>query len=142
MLTRLPGPLPGRRYRGPLQSSPDLEVTCVRNFEAIVPRYWPEVVNARFAAPGAIVVAPTIRAGKTVIIAAHGNSLRALVKHLDNVSDADVVNLNIPTGQPLIYELDEHLKPIRHYYLGDEEAIKAAMHAVAIQGKAATKSVQ
>ena len=82
-------------------------------------------------------IAPTIRAGKTVIIAAHGNSLRALVKYLDNVSDVDVVELNIPTGQPLVYELDEHLKPIRHYYLGNEEAIKAAMHAVAIQGKAA-----
>ena len=82
-------------------------------------------------------MAPAIRAGKSVIIAAHGNSLRALVKYLDNVSDADIVELNIPTGQPLVYELDENLKPIRNYYLGDEAAIKAAMQAVANQGKSA-----
>jgi 2,3-bisphosphoglycerate-dependent phosphoglycerate mutase len=81
-------------------------------------------------------IAPTIRSGKSVVIAAHGNSLRALVKYLDDVPDADIVELNIPTGQPLVYELDESLKPIRHYYLGDEEAIKAAMNAVANQGKA------
>ena len=68
-------------------------------------------------------------------LAAHGNSLRALVKYLDNVSDADIVELNIPTGQPLVYELDSELKPIRHYYLGDPDAIKAAMQAVANQGK-------
>jgi 2,3-bisphosphoglycerate-dependent phosphoglycerate mutase len=71
-----------------------------------------------------------------VIVAAHGNSLRALVKYLDNISDAEIVELNIPTGQPLVYELDEGLKPIRNYYLGDESAIKAAMQAVAAQGKA------
>jgi 2,3-bisphosphoglycerate-dependent phosphoglycerate mutase len=81
-------------------------------------------------------IAPTIRSGKSVIIAAHGNSLRALVKYLDDVSDAEIVELNIPTGQPLVYELDDDLKPIRHYYLGDEEAVKAAMDAVANQGKA------
>jgi 2,3-bisphosphoglycerate-dependent phosphoglycerate mutase len=81
-------------------------------------------------------IAPTIRTGKSVIIAAHGNSLRALVKYLDNISDSDIVELNIPTGQPLIYELDSSLKPIRNYYLGDAEAIKAAMEAVANQGKA------
>jgi 2,3-bisphosphoglycerate-dependent phosphoglycerate mutase len=74
-----------------------------------------------------------------VIIAAHGNSLRALVKYLDNVSDADIVELNIPTGQPLVYELDGGLKPIKSYYLGEAEAIKAAMQAVANQGKAAVK---
>ena len=81
-------------------------------------------------------IVPAIRSGKRVIIAAHGNSLRALVKYLDNVSDADIVELNIPTGQPLVYELDDALKPIRHYYLGDPAAIEAAMAAVAAQGKA------
>ena len=73
--------------------------------------------------------------GKRVIIAAHGNSLRALVKYLDNISDDEIVELNIPTGIPLVYELDDDLKPIRHYYLGDQEKIKAAMDAVAAQGK-------
>jgi len=77
-----------------------------------------------------------VKSGKRVIIAAHGNSLRALVKYLDNVSDADIISLNIPTGVPLVYELDDDLKPIRHYYLGDQEAIAAAMNAVASQGKA------
>jgi len=81
-------------------------------------------------------IAPSIRAGKSVIIAAHGNSLRALVKYLDNVSDQDIVGLNIPTGVPLVYELDHDLKPLRHYYLGDQAAIEAAMQAVAAQGKA------
>ncbi len=73
--------------------------------------------------------------GDKVLIAAHGNSLRALVKYLDNVSDEEIVGLNIPTGVPLVYELDAHLKPIRHYYLGDPEKVKAAMEAVAAQGK-------
>ena len=81
-------------------------------------------------------IAPMVRSGKKVIIAAHGNSLRALIKYLDKVSDADIVGLNIPTAQPLVYELDADLKPIRNYYLGDQEAIKAAMQAVANQGKA------
>ncbi|HEX8962855.1 MAG TPA: 2,3-diphosphoglycerate-dependent phosphoglycerate mutase [Rhodocyclaceae bacterium] len=81
-------------------------------------------------------IAPTVKSGKRVIIAAHGNSLRALIKYLDNVSDADIVELNIPTAQPLVYELDADLKPIKHYYLGDPEAIKKAMEAVANQGKA------
>lgn len=81
-------------------------------------------------------IAPQIKAGKRIVIAAHGNSLRALIKYLDNVSDDDIVNLNIPTAQPLVYELDENLKPIRNYYLGDPEAIKAAAAAVANQGKA------
>jgi len=71
-----------------------------------------------------------------VLIAAHGNSLRALIKHLDNVSDDDIVKVNIPTGQPLVYELDADLRPIRHRYLGDPAAIEAAMAAVAAQGKA------
>ncbi len=81
-------------------------------------------------------IAPMVKTGKSVVIAAHGNSLRALIKYLDDVSDADIVGLNVPTGQPLVYELDDDLKPIRHYYLGDQEAIAAAMAAVANQGKA------
>jgi 2,3-bisphosphoglycerate-dependent phosphoglycerate mutase len=81
-------------------------------------------------------IAPVVTGGRSVIIAAHGNSLRALVKHLDHVSDADIVELNIPTGQPLVYELDDKLKPLRHYYLGDEATIRAAMANVAAQGKA------
>ena len=81
-------------------------------------------------------IAPAIRAGARVIVAAHGNSLRALVKYLDRVSDSAIVELNIPTGQPLVYELDAELKPLKHYYLGDEETIRAAMAAVANQGKA------
>jgi 2,3-bisphosphoglycerate-dependent phosphoglycerate mutase len=81
-------------------------------------------------------IAPVIRAGQRVLIAAHGNSLRALVKYLDNVSDRDIVELNIPTGLPLVYELDAELKPIRSEYLGDPSKVKAAMEAVARQGKA------
>jgi 2,3-bisphosphoglycerate-dependent phosphoglycerate mutase len=81
-------------------------------------------------------IAPAVKSGKSVIIAAHGNSLRALIKYLDNVSDADIVNLNVPTGQPLVYELDADLKPLKSYYLGNPEAIKTAMEAVANQGKA------
>ncbi len=81
-------------------------------------------------------IAPAIRAGKQILISAHGNSLRALIKMLDGISDADIVSLNIPNGQPLVYELDAELKPIRHYYLGDPAAIAAAMQAVASQGKA------
>jgi 2,3-bisphosphoglycerate-dependent phosphoglycerate mutase len=78
-------------------------------------------------------IAPTIKSGNKVIIAAHGNSLRALVKYLDNVSEEEIVKLNIPTGVPLVYELDKNLKPIKHYYLGDQEAIAAAINAVAKQ---------
>jgi 2,3-bisphosphoglycerate-dependent phosphoglycerate mutase len=81
-------------------------------------------------------IAPTLRDGKRVLIAAHGNSLRALVKYLDNISDNDIVELNIPTGVPLVYELDGNLKPIKHYYLGDPEEIARAQAAVAAQGKA------
>ena len=80
-------------------------------------------------------IAPAIRAGKRIIISAHGNSLRAMIKSLDGISDADIVGLNIPNGQPLVYELDADLKPIKSYYLGDQEAIAAAMKAVASQGK-------
>lgn len=81
-------------------------------------------------------IAPAIRAGKQILISAHGNSLRALIKSLDNISDKDIVGLNIPNGQPLVYELDANLKPIKSYYLGDQAAIEAAMKAVASQGKA------
>jgi len=80
-------------------------------------------------------IAPTIKQGKKVIIVAHGNSLRALVKHLDNISDEEIVGINIPTGIPLVYELDENLAPLQHYYLGDEETVKNAVRAVANQGK-------
>lgn len=81
-------------------------------------------------------IAPSVKSGKRVLIAAHGNSLRALIKYLDNISDADIVNLNVPTGQPLVYELDADLKPLKSYYLADPETIAAAQAAVANQGKA------
>ncbi|WP_295953390.1 2,3-diphosphoglycerate-dependent phosphoglycerate mutase [Rhodoferax sp.] len=80
-------------------------------------------------------MAPAIKAGKRVVLAAHGNSIRALIKYLDNISDDDIVGLNIPNGIPLVYELDENLRPIRHYYLGDAEAAAAAAAAVAAQGQ-------
>jgi 2,3-bisphosphoglycerate-dependent phosphoglycerate mutase len=81
-------------------------------------------------------IAPAIKSGQRTVIAAHGNSIRALIKYLDGISDQDIVNLNIPNGIPLVYELDEHLKPIRHYYLGDAQAAAQAAAAVATQGKA------
>jgi 2,3-bisphosphoglycerate-dependent phosphoglycerate mutase len=81
-------------------------------------------------------IAPAIKSGKRVLISAHGNSLRALIKMLDNVSNQDIVELNIPNGQPLVYELDANLKPIQHYYLGNQEAINAAMAAMVSSGKA------
>ncbi|NDJ74617.1 MAG: 2,3-diphosphoglycerate-dependent phosphoglycerate mutase [Chloroflexi bacterium] len=80
-------------------------------------------------------IVPRIKAGQRVVIAAHGNSLRALVKHLDGISDADIPGLNIPTGIPLVYELDETLKPLGHHYLGDEEAARKAADAVARQAQ-------
>ncbi len=80
-------------------------------------------------------IAPEVRAGRKVVVVAHGNSLRALVKYLDDVSDEQIVELNIPTGIPLVYELDDSLKPIRHYYLGDEQAVKRAADAVAAQAR-------
>jgi 2,3-bisphosphoglycerate-dependent phosphoglycerate mutase len=90
---------------------------------------------ARFLPYWESAIVPDLRAGKRVLIAAHGNSLRALVKHLDGVSEAEIVELNIPTGIPLVYELDESLRPLRHYYLGDPEAAKRAAEAVARQGQ-------
>ena len=80
-------------------------------------------------------IAPAVREGRRVIIAAHGNSLRALVKYLDNISDTDIVGLNIPTGIPLVYEVDDDLKPIRSYYMGDQAAVEKAAQAVADQAK-------
>ena len=97
---------------------------CLKDTVARVLPFWSESI------------APAIRAGRRVLVAAHGNSLRALIKHLDNISDNDIVHLNIPTGQPLVYELDDDLRPIRHYDLGDAAEIAAAMAAVAAQGKA------
>lgn len=82
------------------------------------------------------VLAPAVKSGQRVLVAAHGNSLRALIKYLDNVSEADITELNIPTAIPLVYELDENLKPLKHYYLGDAEEIAKAAAAVAAQGKA------
>jgi 2,3-bisphosphoglycerate-dependent phosphoglycerate mutase len=111
------------RYAGlPKEQIPLTE--CLKDTVARVMPVWDEEI------------APAIRAGKQILISAHGNSLRALIKMLDNISDADIVGLNIPNGQPLVYELDADLKPIRHYYLGDQEAIAAAVAAVANQGKA------
>ena len=83
-----------------------------------------------------MVIAPQVRAGRNVIIAAHGNSLRALIKHLDHVSDGEIVGLNIPTAVPLVYELSDDLRPVRNYYLGDQAEIAKAQAAVANQGKA------
>jgi len=97
---------------------------CLKDTVARFLPYWHETI------------APAVRSGQSVVIAAHGNSLRALVKYLDGISDSEIVELNIPTGQPLVYELDDDLRPLRHYYLGDQAAIEAAMKAVANQGKA------
>jgi len=80
-------------------------------------------------------IAPAVRGGRRVLVAAHGNSLRALIKHLDGVSDADIVGLNVPTGIPLAYELDDGLRPLRHYYLGNAEEVAKRVAAVAAQGK-------
>ncbi len=90
---------------------------------------------ARFLPAWHETIAPAIKSGKRVVIGAHGNSLRALVMYLDNISEADILELNIPTAMPLVYELDADLKPIKSYYLGDPEKVKAAMDAVAKQGK-------
>jgi 2,3-bisphosphoglycerate-dependent phosphoglycerate mutase len=103
----------------------DIPLTeCLRDTVARFLPYWHETI------------APRIRLGQRVLIAAHGNSLRALVKYLDRVSDTAIVDLNIPTGVPLVYELDADLKPITHYYLGDPKEIRKAQEAVAHQGKA------
>ena len=113
-----------RRYQD-LKESELPQTECLKDTVDRFLPYWHEVI------------APTIRSGKRVVIAAHGNSLRALVKYLDNMSEEEVLKLNIPTGIPLVYELDDDLKPLRHYYLGNAEEIEKAMQAVANQGKAA-----
>jgi len=111
-----------RRYAG--LTDAQLPVTeCLKDtVERVVP-FWKEAII------------PDIKADKKLIIAAHGNSLRALVKYLDGISDEEILKLNIPTGVPLVYELDENIKPIKSYYLGDQEALAAKMAAVANQGK-------
>jgi 2,3-bisphosphoglycerate-dependent phosphoglycerate mutase len=118
---RYPGHDP--RYAGlrkdELPRTESLELTVKR----FLP-YWHETI------------APAIKSGQRVLIAAHGNSLRALVKYLDQISDEEIVGLNIPTGVPLVYELDQGLRPVKHYYLGDQDALKKKMEAVANQGKA------
>ena len=112
-----------RRYES--LAPTDVPLTeCLKDTVDRVMPFWNEVLG------------PSIKSGKRIVIAAHGNSIRALVKYLDGISDDDIVGLNIPNGIPLVYELDESLKPIRHYYLGDAEAAAAAANAVAKQGKA------
>ncbi|MFH1790473.1 MAG: 2,3-diphosphoglycerate-dependent phosphoglycerate mutase [Candidatus Omnitrophota bacterium] len=116
-------PIHDPRYRD-LKKNEIPATECLKDtVERFLP-YWHEVI------------APAVKAGKKVLIAAHGNSLRALVKYLDNMSDDDIVKLNIPTGIPLVYELDGNLKPLKHYYIGDPEEVKKAMASVANQGKA------
>ncbi len=118
---RYPGNDP--RYKDLTKS--ELPLTeCLKDTVARFVPYWEKTI------------APCVKEGKRVIIAAHGNSLRALVKYLDNVSDNDIVGLNIPTGTPLVYELDENLKSLKHYYLGNPEDIAKKAQAVANQGKA------
>lgn len=97
---------------------------CLKDTVARVMPYWESAI------------APAVRAGRRVLVAAHGNSLRALIKHLDGMSDADIVGLNVPTGVPLVYELDASLRPLRHYYLGDPDEVARRIAAVAGQGKA------
>jgi 2,3-bisphosphoglycerate-dependent phosphoglycerate mutase len=118
---RFPGK--DRRYKG----LTDAELPRTESLKETVERFVPYWEN---------VIAPQVRAGKNVLIVAHGNSLRALVKYLDNLSEAEILELNIPTGIPLMYELDDNLKPIASRYLGDPEAAKKAAEAVANQGKA------
>lgn len=96
---------------------------CLKDTVARVLPYWHETI------------APAVRSGKRLIVTAHGNSMRALVKYLDNIPDAEIVGLNIPTGIPLVYEFDDELLPIRHYYLGDPDAVSKAVQAVADQTK-------
>jgi 2,3-bisphosphoglycerate-dependent phosphoglycerate mutase len=115
---------PGHDLRYRNLTPEELPLTeCLKDTVARFLPYWEQTI------------APDVAAGKKVLIAAHGNSLRALVKYLDNLSEEQVIELNIPTGMPLVYELDDALKPICSYYLGDPEKVKAAMEAVASQGK-------
>jgi 2,3-bisphosphoglycerate-dependent phosphoglycerate mutase len=118
-------PANDRRYA----SIPPPELPLTESLKDTVARFLPHWHD---------VIAPDIRAGKRVLIAAHGNSLRALVKYLDNVSEQDILEVNIPTGIPLVYLLNEDLKPLQKFYLGDQAAVQAKMTAVANQGKART----
>lgn len=111
------------RYKDILEAELPLTECLKDTVDRFLP-YWQEVI------------APTVKSGKKTIVVAHGNSLRALVKYLDGMSEEAILKLNIPTGVPLVYELDENLKPIRHYYLGNQAEIEKAMAAVASQGKA------
>jgi len=116
---------PGNDPRYAKLAKDDVPFTeCLKDTVARFLPYWNEAI------------APAVRRGERVLIAAHGNSLRALVKHLDHVGDQEIVELNIPTGIPLVYDLDDDLKPFRSFYLGDPEKVKAAASAVAAQGKA------
>jgi 2,3-bisphosphoglycerate-dependent phosphoglycerate mutase len=117
---RFPGHDP--RYRNMTEAELPLTECLKDTVERVIP-YW---LNE---------IAPAVKHGEKVLVTAHGNTLRALVKYFDNLSEEEVLALNIPTGIPLVYELDDNLKPIRHYYLGDQEAIAAAAAAVASQGK-------
>jgi 2,3-bisphosphoglycerate-dependent phosphoglycerate mutase len=111
------------RYAGLARAEVPL-TECLKDTVARVLPYWNTAI------------APAVRAGRRVLVAAHGNSLRALIKHLDGVSDADIVGLNVPTGVPLVYELDAALRPLKHYYLGDAAEVARRVAAVSAQGKA------
>jgi 2,3-bisphosphoglycerate-dependent phosphoglycerate mutase len=116
---------PGKDPRYIALTKAELPLTeCLKDTVARFLPFWHETIS------------PEIKSGKKVIIAAHGNSLRALVKYLDNIPEEEIVELNIPTGIPLVYELDDKLRPVKHYYLGDQDALQAAMDAVKNQGKA------
>ena len=125
----------------PLEADDERNAAHDRRYAGLKPEEIPLTESlketvARFVPYWEQVIAPEVKSGKRVLIVAHGNSLRALVKHLDEISEEDIVGLNIPTGIPLVYDLDESLKPIGHRYLGDPEAIRKAAEAVANQGKA------
>jgi 2,3-bisphosphoglycerate-dependent phosphoglycerate mutase len=115
---------PGHDPRYKHVSAADLPLTeCLKDTVARFLPYWFETI------------VPAVKSGQKVLVVAHGNSLRSLVKHLDNISDEEIPELNIPTGVPLVYEMDDDLKPITHYYLGDQDAVKKAVEAVANQAK-------
>jgi 2,3-bisphosphoglycerate-dependent phosphoglycerate mutase len=116
---------PRHESRDPRYAGVTVPLTeCLKDTVARVIPYWESAIG------------PMVRSGRRVLVAAHGNSLRALIKHLDAVSDADIVGLNVPTGAPLVYELDDKLRPLRHYYLGNAEEIEKRVAAVSAQGKA------
>ena len=120
---RYPGGDP--RYAGLVESEVPL-TECLKDTVSRFLPYWNEII------------APEVRHGRRVILAAHGNSLRALIKYLDGIGDREIIDLNIPTGLPLVYELDSQLKPVRHYYLGDAAEAESRARAIAEQAKART----